>query len=423
MSEKGLRLEKAAGGIYHADIRGPITDVHMHPRLFDPRFYNQPDSPNGKAGIHMYSKAAVLAGFNQGLVMPNESLRIPHPEEPDQTELVPYPLTTPDRILSAASVIIQRSLLRTGIIMGVDPEIIGYGKDGSSRFTTKGIEASFSNRHVQELTAALKIYGDETTGGYAIPLEKIMPVSEVWYKHNPGKPVILHLEDESVGTVLENWPKDWPVHIAHVSSRQELEPVITAIDDGKDVTCEATPHHLFLTDATLHELGPYGCMKPTLKSKADQGFLWDNLEYIHIFASDCAPHRQIDKVGIDGKGIEKPANGVANHDVFLPLFFPGIMEGWLTEQDLYDRIVTNPIKRFGLPFKDIRSRFELRTVTAAEAAVKTEYGINPFIDSPETPEMAGKVISAYDGNRFLVTPLGGEPLVSSPPGYDNLIRF
>ena len=40
-----------------------------------------------------------------------------------------------------------------------------------------------------------------------------------------------------------------PLHIAHVSRRSEIELIRAAKERGDAVTCEVTPHHLFLSTA------------------------------------------------------------------------------------------------------------------------------------------------------------------------------
>ncbi|HZP55740.1 MAG TPA: hypothetical protein VFB03_03150, partial [Candidatus Saccharimonadales bacterium] len=238
---------------------------------------------------------------------------------------------------------------------------------------------------------------------------------------------VLHLEDEDVAEVLSEWPPNIPVHVAHVSSQQELEAVISAKEDGKDVSCEATPHHLFLTEKTREALGPLGCMKPSLKTESDRKFLWQHLRHIDIFASDCAPHRHADKFGPDGQGIDNPAFGVTNHDVFMPLFLQAVIEdGLLTETELYERIVSNPIRRFHLPVFFTKTRYELKSTTAEEAGRYTEYGFNPFEKSPETPAMLGKLASMTINGQGSLASLGSDPFIlrgQVRPGYNNLLTF
>lgn len=56
---------------------------------------------------------------------------------------------------------------------------------------------------------------------------------------------------------------------------------------GLSVTCEVTPHHLFLTETDLDILGENkGQVRPVLVSADDQKALWDNLDLIDCFATD-----------------------------------------------------------------------------------------------------------------------------------------
>jgi dihydroorotase-like cyclic amidohydrolase len=418
---------------------GSLTDVHMHPRRLDFLFPDQDGQPNGKAGTAVYTQSALLGGFTTGLFMPNEHRRLANPNEVDGTEVFAAPTTTLDRLLEATSNISEGSVIDAGVIFGVDAESIGVTKDEAgnfdlSGFTTANINKTYSSPLVERFTAALKIYGANTTGGYNIPLESIAPVAETWHKNNPNKPIILHLEDGDVARVLEEIPPHIPVHIAHVSSKQELQAVIIAKNNGKNVTCEATPHHMFMTETTRQEIGPYGCMKPTLKSAEDQKFLWDNMEYIDMFASDCAPHRQIDKVGLDGKGIENPAFGVTNHDVFMPLFLQAVIDGKLTLQQLYDRVVTNPRKRFNLPQATGAAKFIMEPVSAEEATSATPYGQSPFVahnipgekgskKSSEVPAMRGKIIHLAHRTGKILISHNTKLTQLAQPGYNNLIQF
>ena len=81
-----------------------------------------------------------------------------------------------------------------------------------------------------------------------------------------------------------------PLHVCHVSKRAELELIISAKEAGLPVTCEVCPHHLFLTqDSKVLN----SAVKPSLGSEEDRLFLWDNISYIDVFATDHAPHTGI----------------------------------------------------------------------------------------------------------------------------------
>jgi hypothetical protein len=382
----------------------------MHPRIYD----------TAKAGIEVYSEDALQGGFAQGLAMLNENMRMPHPEDPGESITVPFPINTAERLAVTANLVSAQSRMKMGLIMLADQSITHQDKD-PDKFTAYKIKGQFADPRVEQYAAALKIFGDVSTGGFNIELDAILPTAHEWHKANPNKPVCLHLEDGHVKDILDNWPTDIPAHVCHVSSRQELEAVIAAKEAGKDVTCEVTPHHMFLTERTREAIGAFGCMKPSLKPEEDRRFLWDNLGYIDIFASDCAPHRREDKVGPDGNDLEKPAFGVSNHDVFIPLYLQAMMEGKLTEQELYERLVINPINRFNLPFSDSYVEFSLSPISVDEATERTRIGQNPFITSPETPKLRGRIIHmAPEIGSFVFS---HSKWIAPPPRRSNLIQF
>lgn len=67
----------------------------------------------------------------------------------------------------------------------------------------------------------------------------------------------------------------------------------TAKAQGLPVTCEVTPHHLFLNREDLERLGPgKGEVRPELGSREDMEALWENMAVIDCFASDHGERAQ-----------------------------------------------------------------------------------------------------------------------------------
>lgn len=91
------------------------------------------------------------------------------------------------------------------------------------------------------------------------------------------------------------------VHIAHVSSTGALAAIRAARADGvAGLTCEATPHHLALTEADARSLGEgsWGRVAPPLGSTADRAALLAAIQdgTVDALATDHAPHRADDKL-------------------------------------------------------------------------------------------------------------------------------
>ena len=87
------------------------------------------------------------------------------------------------------------------------------------------------------------------------------------------------------------------IHIQHLSACGSLQIVELAKQAGVQVTCEATPHHLVLTDEAVRTLDTNFKMNPPLRGEADRQALVDALRsgVIDCVATDHAPHAREEK--------------------------------------------------------------------------------------------------------------------------------
>ncbi|WP_418741915.1 dihydroorotase, partial [Enorma massiliensis] len=88
------------------------------------------------------------------------------------------------------------------------------------------------------------------------------------------------------------------LHIQHISTARGLELVRAAKAEGLPVTCEVTPHHLFLTEDALD--GTYDTrlkMNPPLRTAADSEALIQGVidGTVDAIATDHAPHAEWEK--------------------------------------------------------------------------------------------------------------------------------
>jgi carbamoyl-phosphate synthase/aspartate carbamoyltransferase/dihydroorotase len=257
--------------------------------------------------------------------------------------------------------------------------------------------------------AGLKMYLDQTYG----PLR--LDDMSLWMEHFkrwPGHlPIVAHAEGRSLAAViLVAALYDRPLHLAHVSSRQEILLIRKAKEKGWKVTCEVTPHHLFLTQEDIPALGPGRSeVRPRLATPQDQAALWENLDVIDCFATDHAPHTLAEKEGDD------PPPGFPGLETALPLLLTAVQEGRLTLEDLLARMVTNPRRIFHLPGQpetwieiDPQAAWEIRA-----AQTYTRCGWTPF----EGRQVRGRVRrvmlrgqEAYRDGQVLASPGFGKNL-------------
>jgi dihydroorotase len=87
------------------------------------------------------------------------------------------------------------------------------------------------------------------------------------------------------------------VHFQHLSTRRSVDLVAAAKAEGLAVTCEATPHHLTLTDACCVSYDPVFKVNPPLRTEDDGAAVRRGLAdgTIDCIATDHAPHAPEDK--------------------------------------------------------------------------------------------------------------------------------
>ena len=87
------------------------------------------------------------------------------------------------------------------------------------------------------------------------------------------------------------------IHIQHLSCAESVEAVAAAKDAGVQVTCEASPHHLCLTEHAVRGLDTRMKMNPPLRTEADRRALIDGLRsgVVDCIATDHAPHARDEK--------------------------------------------------------------------------------------------------------------------------------
>jgi len=196
--------------------------------------------------------------------------------------------------------------------------------------------------------AGLKMYLDSTFG--ELRLDDMTLWMPHFAKFPKDYPIVLHSESRTMAAgILFAAIYDRPVHIAHISLKEEVLLIKAAKEKGIKVTCEVCPHHLFLTapSPNFEEIGGglgrgRSEVRPRLASKEDVDSLWTNMDVIDCFATDHAPHT------LEEKDSENPPPGFPGLETLLPLLLTSVVDGRLTLDDLIQKSVINPRKIFHL---------------------------------------------------------------------------
>lgn len=282
------------------------------PGLIDPHVHVREPGQTHKEDWDTATQAALAGGVTTILGMPNTKPPI-------------FDAATLDLALDAAK---QKARCDYG-------QYVGAGPDNASILPALASKA-----------AGLKMYLDSTFGELRLDdMTLWMPHFEKYPKEYP---VVLHSESRTMAAgILFAAIYDRPVHIAHISLKEEVLLIKAAKEKGIKVTCEVCPHHLFLSKddipAISHGHPGRGEVRPRLATKEDVEALWANMDVIDCFATDHAPHT------LEEKDSDNPPPGFPGLETLLPLLLTAVGDGRLTMDDIVLRSVTNPRKIFNLP--------------------------------------------------------------------------
>ncbi len=148
---------------------------------------------------------------------------------------------------------------------------------------------------------------------------------------------------EKALNVLEHCPRR--IHFCHVTSGKEVQLIRSR--KWATVSCEASPHHLFLSEKTIEKLGNYAKVNPPLRSEKTRKELWRELDGVDMIASDHAPHTISEKQ----KPYAEAPSGVPGLETTLPLLLNAVNEKKLSIERVVEMCCSNPANAFKLKDK------------------------------------------------------------------------
>ena len=279
-----------------------VIDVHTHMR--EPGVTYKEDFETG-------SKACAKAGITTFYDMPNT---------------VPT-TTTLENLLNKKELAGKKSIVNFGIHFG-----------GSKNNNISEIKKVLDKKEVN----TVKIFMNVTTGEMLIEDDEILK----GVFQNSGL-VLVHAENEMIDKAIGlNQKYGKGLYVCHIPSAEELKKVIEAKKDSRlnnemhPIYAEVTPHHLFLNEE-IRESSERNKMllrmKPELRKKSDNEFLWKALNegLIDTIGTDHAPHLIEEK-------LEKVTFGMPGVETSLALMLTAYNEGRIELPAIQKLMCENP---------------------------------------------------------------------------------
>jgi dihydroorotase len=297
--------------------------LSLFPAFFDPHVHLRTPGREDEEDIETGSRAAAAGGFCGILAMANTDP--PVDTAADVTALrerAAEQAAIPTGFLACATRGMQGEEL-TEMAELADAGAAGFSDDGLPITSARVLRRVLQYQRLAGLPIALHEEDPELSAGGSIHEGEVSAVLGI-----AGIPSISESTMIARDAAIAAF-EDARIHVQHLSATESVAAVEAAKAVGVALTCEATPHHLTLTDEELRSLDSRFKMNPPLRAESDRQALIDAVRSgtIDCIATDHAPHSSDEKE----VPIEAAAFGVIGLEtafavVHTDLVLPGVLD-------------------------------------------------------------------------------------------------
>jgi dihydroorotase len=335
----GVIAEVGAVGSVPAPAGTEILDGvgrHVFPAFVDPHVHFRVPGQEHKEDLNTATRAAAAGGYCTVVGMPNTD-----------------PVVDCTAVLgSLRDAALRDARIPVGFMAAISPGLGGHGltemvelrEGGALGFTDDGrpvVSAGLLRRAFQY---------QRLCGGVLALHEEDPSLSGAGAMHEGGVSALLGIAgipSLSESTMVARdaalaGHEGGRVHMQHLSARESVDAVAAAKAAGVAITCEASPHHLTLTDEDVRGLDTRLKMNPPLRTERDRLALIDAVRsgIIDCIATDHAPHAREDK----DVPFEQAAMGTTGLETaFAALYTVLVVTGKLTLATLVERLTAGAL--------------------------------------------------------------------------------
>ena len=290
----GEIAELAAPGSAQVDDAETVeaASLHAFPAFFDPHVHLRTPGQEHKEDIETGTRAAAAGGFCGVIAMANTSPPVSAAADVEALrEQARTHASVPVGFLATVTRTMKGEEL-TDMAELADAGAVGFSDDGLPIHSARILRRALQYQRLCGGTIALHEEDPELSGDGVMhegPVSAALGLA--------GVPSVSESTMIARDAALAGY-EGGRIHVQHLSAIESVEAVRAAKAAGVQITCEATPHHLCLTDEEVRSLDPYRFkMNPPLRSEADRQALLEGLRdgTIDCIATDHAPHAAEEK--------------------------------------------------------------------------------------------------------------------------------
>jgi len=196
------------------------------------------------------------------------------------------------------------------------------------------------------------------------------------------------------------------LHICHLSAVKSLDSIEQARRIGLRLTCETSPHYMFLNENHLRRLKGIAITIPPVRDSTNSRMLWNAFinNRIDIIATDHAPHTEKEKA-VDN--IWEISPGIPGLETALPLLLTRVNKGQLRLGRLVRAMSEEPAAIFGLKRKGRLSRGGDADLTLIDLKAKFKIDSTKFHSKAKLSpfdgfKCQGKPVKTFVGGKLVM---------------------
>jgi dihydroorotase len=267
------------------------TGKILMPAFTDPHVHLRTPGQEHKETIGSGTAAAAAGGYCLVLAMPNTTPSVDNPEilrgvlsRASEEAVVPMG---------------QMGAITKGLAGDELTEMAGMAEAGAAGFTDDGMPVAKAGvlrrafRYQKAAGGVLALHEEDHELSIGASLNEGLVSARLGLRGQPGiAEATMILRDLEIADLEQA-----KIHIQHVSTAASVRAIRDARSRGVEVTAEASPHHLLLSDEACSTLDSRTKMNPPLRGEDDRLAVIDGLKdgTLSCIATDHAPHAPDEK--------------------------------------------------------------------------------------------------------------------------------